>query len=141
MSADDNRALVERYIQEIWVERNPDAISRFTAPDYQRHMSPREAALDAESQIERIRGFGTAFPDIAVVVDDVIADDHGASFRATLQGTHLGDFAGIPATGRSIEVQLVDFMQIEDGKIVGQWGGPDMRDMVQQLGATLSLGE
>ena len=93
MSADDNRALVERYIQEIWVERNPDAITRFVAPDYQRHMSPREAALDAESQIERVRGLGTAFPDIAIVVDDIIADDHGVSFRATLQATHLGDFA------------------------------------------------
>ena len=104
-------------------------------------MSLRETAHHADSQFERVRRLGTAYPDLAIVVDDIIADDHGVSFRATLQATHLGDFAGIPATGRSIEVQLVDFMQIEDGKIVGQWGGPDMRDMVQQLGATLSLGE
>ncbi len=66
-------------------------------------------------------------------------DDHGASFRATLNGTHLGDFAGVPATGRAIEVYLVDFMEIKDGKIVAQWGGPDMRDMLQQLGATLTM--
>jgi predicted ester cyclase len=50
------------------------------------------------------------------------ADDRGASFRATLNGTHLGDFAGVPATRRAIEVHLVDFMEIKDGKIVAQWG-------------------
>ena len=139
MSAAENKALVDRYIQEIWVERNPEAIARFVAPDYQRHMAPGAPALDLESQIERIKGFGAAFPDITIVVDDIIADDHGASFRATLNGTHLGDFAGVPASGRAIEVHLVDFMEIKDGKIVAQWGGPDMRDMLQQLGATLTV--
>jgi steroid delta-isomerase-like uncharacterized protein len=139
VSAAENKALVDRYIQEIWVERNPEAIARFVAPDYKRHMAPGAPALDLESQIERIKGFGAAFPDITVVVDDIIADDHGASFRATLNGTQLGDFAGIPATGRAIEVHLVDFMEIKDGKIVAQWGGPDMRDMLQQLGATLTM--
>ena len=139
MSAAENKALVDRYIQEVWVEHNPEAIARFVAPDYQRHIAPGTPTLDSESQIERIKGFGAAFPDITIVVDDIIADDHGASFRATLNGTHLGDFAGVPATGRAIEVHLVDFMEIKDGKIVAQWGGPDMRDMLQQLGATLTM--
>jgi len=139
VSAAENNALVDRYIEEVWVERNPEAIARFVAPDCQLPIAPRAPALDPESQMERIKGLGAAFPDITIVVDDVIVDDHGASFRATMNGTHLGDFAGVPATGRAIEVHLVDFMEIKDGQIVAQWGGPDMRDMLQQLGATLTM--
>jgi predicted ester cyclase len=70
-----------------------------------------------------------------LVIDDVIADDHGVAFRSTMQGTHLGEFAGIPGTGRPVIVQLVDFMEIRDGLIAEHWGGPDLHDLMRQLGA------
>lgn len=133
-SADDNRALLDRYIQAVWVEGNPEAIADFVSADYRRYGAPDAAPLDIDAQIERIRGFRAAFPDITVVVDEVIADDHGVAFRATMQGTHLGEFAGVPGTGRQVIVQLVDFMAIEDGAIAAQWGGPDMHDLLRQLG-------
>jgi predicted ester cyclase len=133
VSAEDNRALLDRYMQAVWVEANPEAITDFVSADYRRYGAPGAAPLDIAGQIERIRGFRAAFPDITVVLDDVIADDHGVAFRSTMQGTHLGDFAGVAGTGRSVLVQLVDFMEIRDGAIVAQWGGPDMHDLMRQL--------
>lgn len=125
--------MLDRYIQAVWVEGSPDAIADFVGDDYRRYGAPGDAPLDTAGQIERIRGFRAAFPDITIVVDDVIADDHGVAFRSTMQGTHLGDFAGVPGSGRAVLVQLVDFMEIGEGAIVAQWGGPDMHDLLRQL--------
>lgn len=141
MSAADNRALLEEYLNDIWVGRDPGAIERFVAPDYQRHMSPTAPPLDALSQIERIKGFQAAFPDISFTLEHVIAGDEGLAFHGTMRGTHTGEFLGIPPTNKTFEIHLVDFMWIEDGKIVEQWGGPDMLDMARQLGASITAGE
>jgi predicted ester cyclase len=141
VSADNNKALLEGYLREVWTEGNPDAIDRYVAPNYKRHMSPTSPPLDPATQVERIKGIRAAFPDISIVADDIIADDHGVAFRSTMKGTHLGEILGIPPTGRAIEVGLVDYIRIEDGKFVEQWGGPDMFDLLKQLGASFSVGD
>jgi len=141
MTAEDNKALLEQYLNDIWVGGEPEAIERFVAPDYQRHMSPTAPSLDPATQIERIKGFRAAFPDIVIDLQHVIAGDEGVAFHATMRGTHTGEFLGIPPTGKTFEIHLVDFMWIEEGRIVEQWGGPDMLDMAKQLGASITPGE
>jgi predicted ester cyclase len=44
---------------------------------------------------------------------------------------------GIPPTGRTVEVTLVGIVRVEDGRFAEQWGGPDMLDLVRQLGGTI----
>ena len=141
MSADDNRALLEGYLREVWAAGDPDAVERFTGPDYKRHVSPKSPPLDRAAQIERLKGMREAFPDITIAADDIIAADDGVMLRSTFRGTHLGEFLGIPATGKAVEVGLVDYFRVEDGKFVDQWGGPDMLDLLTQLGASFSAGD
>lgn len=57
--------------------------------------------------------------------------------RATQHGTHGGDFMGIPATGKKVTATIVDVIRIEDGQFAEQWGGPDVFDMLRQVGATV----
>lgn len=141
MSADDNKALLEAYLREVWGESNPEAAERFVAPNYKRHMSPTAPPLDPATQIERLKGILTAFPDVSIEADDIIADEHGVAFRSTMRGTHRGELLGIPPTGKTIEVSLVDFIRIDDGKFVEQWGGPDMFDLLKQLGASMTVSD
>jgi predicted ester cyclase len=56
-----------------------------------------------------------------------------------MRGTHQGEFLGIPPTGKQVTVGLVDVIHIENGKFVEQWGGPDLLDLVQQLGGEISV--
>ena len=77
-----------------------------------------------------------AFPDLRMNVEDVIAsgDKVVARFRAT--GTNTGDFMGMPATGKSVDVQGVDIIRFgDDGKAAEHWGVFDAMAMMQQLGA------
>jgi steroid delta-isomerase-like uncharacterized protein len=76
----------------------------------------------------------SAFPDFAMTVDDTIVEGDKVAIRVRATGTHKGEFMGIPATGRQIEVPLIDIMRVRDGKIAEHWGVMDSGAMMQQLG-------
>ncbi len=133
MSAEANEQLLARYVREVWDEGNLDALERFLSPSYKRHVSPTLPPLDRNGQIERLGGFRSAFPDITLTVEDVVAGDDRVAFRSTIRGTHRGPLAGLAATENEIEVTLVDIVRIEDGSFAEQWGGPDMSDLIRQL--------
>ncbi|HEV2148366.1 MAG TPA: ester cyclase [Longimicrobiaceae bacterium] len=76
-----------------------------------------------------------AFPGLEVVVDDLIAEGDRVAARVRFRGTHSGDFQGIAASGRPVEMRVVDVLRIRDGKIVERWGVGDQLGLMQQLGA------
>lgn len=130
VSIDDNKALLQRYMSEVWDAGNPEAVTRFLAPDYRRHSSPTAESIDLAGQITRLKGFREAFPDITIELDDIVAAEDRVAFRSTMRGTHLGRFHGIPPTGQEVTVGLIDVIRIEDGRFVEQWGGPDLFDLL-----------
>lgn len=133
MSAETNEQLLARYVREVWDKGDVDALERFLSPDYKRHVSPTLPPLDRNGQIERLKGFRSALPDITLTVEDVVAGIDRVAFRSTIRGTHRGPLAGRDATEKQITVGLVDIVRIEDGLFVEQWGGPDMSDLFRQL--------
>jgi predicted ester cyclase len=141
MSIAENKELLARYITEVWDEANLNAIRKFLSPGFKRHLSPLLPAFDLDGQIERLAGLRSAFPDIAVTVEEVIAEGDLITFRSTMRGTHSGDFAGVPPTGIQVTVGLLDVIRIEAGQFAEQWGGPDLHDMLRQLGATYTLSQ
>jgi len=139
MSAEENKALLHRYIEAVWDKQNPAAVDDFLSPNYKRHRSPTKPPLTREEQKQLLSQFRAAFPDIQLTVEEVIAEDDRIAFRSTIRATHQGELFGIEPTGKQIIVGLVDVIHIENGKFVEQWGGPDLLDLVQQLGAEISV--
>lgn len=137
---EDNKELLARYVTEVWDEGDLDALNEFLSPEFKRHVSPTLPPLDVEAQIERLKGFRRAFPDITLTVEEVTAEDDRIAFRSTIRGTHRGELAGLPATGKKITVGLVDVIRLEGSRFAEQWGGPDMADLFRQLGATYVSG-
>ncbi len=137
-ASEENRLLVRRYVEEVWNGHDASLVDEFFAPDYERHLSPTAPPLDAEGQKQRIEGFLDAFPDIRFEVGDVFGEGGLVTFRATIHGTHEGEFEGVAPTGRRIEVSLIDVVRVEGGKFAEHWGGPDMLDVMRQLGAKVS---
>ena len=138
MSVQENKALLQRYVEEIWDKGNEGAIDDFLAPDYQRHRSPFSDPLTGDGQKQLLAGFRTAFPDATLTIENVMAEGDQIAFRSTLRATHRGEFLGIAPTGRQITVSLLDIIRIEDGKFAEQWGGPDTFDLLRQLGAKIT---
>lgn len=134
----DSEELVARYVRDVWGARDPEAARRFLVPGFRRHLSPSGPPLDIDRQVERLAGLMAALPDAALRIEGVVASGELVAFRSILTGTHRGPLLGIPATGRRVTVRLVDMVRIEDGRFAEQWGGPDMLDLVLQLGASIT---
>ncbi len=139
MSAEENKAFVRSYIEEVWGKKNLAALDEFLAINYQRHTSPNTIPLNREGQKQRLAGIHTAFPDITLTLEEIFAEGDRVAFRSTIRGIHQNIFQGIPSTGRHVTVSLVDIVRVEDSRIVEHWGGPDFLDWLQQLGAVVSV--
>lgn len=139
MSAKENKILLRRYFREVWEKQNPAAVKQFLASNYRRYTSPDTAPLTLHDQLQRLIGFCTAFPDIQIVVEEIIAEGDYIAFRSTMRGTHHGEFLGIAPIGKQVTVGLVDVIRVENGKFVEQWGGPDLFDLLRQLGMVFSV--
>jgi predicted ester cyclase len=136
MSVDTNKALVRRYIEEVWHAGQPAL--PFFAPDYRRYVGPTSPPLSGAEQEERIRGFRAAFPDLRFAVESLIGEGDRVVFQCTLRGTHRGPFAGHAPTGRAMVIGLIDIVRIAGDRLVEHWGGPDLHALHRELGLPLT---
>lgn len=74
-----------------------------------------------------------AFPDLEIRVDDLVAAGDKVALRLTLSGTHLGEFQGIPATGRTISYVSHEFYRVADGLVAEEWICSDLASLFSQL--------
>jgi predicted ester cyclase len=124
---------------DCWVCRPSEQLHE---PTWQRRATPRAARishLNLDDQVQRLIGFRTAFPDIQIAVEEVIAEGDHIAFRSTMRGTHNGELLGIAPTGKQVAVGLIDVIRVKDGKFAEQWGGPDLFDLLRQLGVVFSV--
>ena len=75
-----------------------------------------------------------AFPDLRFRIDQMSAADQCVVTRYTASGTHKGDLAGIPATGRHAEIHGCTVAEYKNGRIVRQWMYWDSGHLLRQLG-------
>ena len=86
--------------------------------------------------IQYFQMFTVAFPDLRMVPEDVIASGDKAVARVRVTGTHQGPFMGMAATGKRVDVWLIDIIRFgDDGLAREHWGVVDQLTMLQQLGA------
>ena len=77
----------------------------------------------------------SAFPDLAVKVEHLTADDDTVAIAYTLTGTHHGTFLGVAATGKKVSARGVQIACFDNGKMVERWGSSDQLGILQQIGA------
>ncbi len=90
--------------------------------------------LDREAFLQFGLEFCKAFPDTCHQFDEVIEEDNKVVTIGKFCGTHLGNFQGLPATGKSIEVEVMHVDRLVDGRIVSHWGQGNQAGMMKQLG-------
>ena len=75
------------------------------------------------------------FPDIQWTIEDMITENEKVAARFTMRGTHKGTFFGVPATGKPIVVQAMNFYRLAGDQIIEEHGQPDMFGLLTQIGA------
>jgi steroid delta-isomerase-like uncharacterized protein len=79
--------------------------------------------------------FTSAFPDLQLTTEDLVAEGEKVAIRNTWRGTHQGAFQGVPPTGKYVTFTGTDLFRVEGGKIAEQWADLDALGLLQQLGA------
>ena len=134
MSAEENKALVRRFVEEFWNEGNMSAADELMAVDAEIHMPTGEMV-----DLDGLKGFAAtfrgAFPDWHSTLEELIAEGDRVAERWTGRGTHQGELQGIPPTGKRVEAPGSVFYRIVGGEIVEFRGQLDMMSLMQQLGA------
>jgi steroid delta-isomerase-like uncharacterized protein len=133
MAAEENKALVRRFVEEFWNEGNMSAADELMAVDAEIHMPTGELV-----DLDGLKGFAGAFrgsfPDWHSTFEELIAEGDRVAERWTGRGTHQSELQGIPPTGKHVEVPGSVFYRIVGGKIVEFRGQLDMMSLMQQLG-------
>jgi predicted ester cyclase len=134
MSADENRALIRRFFEEMDARRDVSVIDDFFAPEFVDHSPAPGLSPDIDGVRQMFLHFQQATPDGYHAVEDVLADGAKVAVRIRAWGTQTGELFGIPPTGNRIETTGIGVYRIADGKIVEHWNEVDMLGVMQQLG-------
>lgn len=141
MSTEDNKDIVRRF-QEGMANAihtgDPALILDTVAPTCIFGMSGMPSTV--EGLLQMLPAFHTAFPDLKMTLEDLIAEGDKVAYRITVTGTNTGEFMGIPATGKRATITETHIDQIIDGKIVRHDGDWDQLGMLQQLGVIPAMG-
>ena len=135
MSTETNKTLVQRMFDEDLNTSNREMGQVFFNPDFVDHTNPPELQSGISGHNGLVALLHQAFPDIKYTIDDIFAETDRVCVRVTMQGTHQGDFFGIPPTGKRVLVTGTHILRIQNGKIAEHWGNNDDLEMMRQLGA------
>ena len=116
-------ALISKTIDEVV---DPNALIRTPLPI---------EATGAELLKEVFGRLSRAFPDLHITVEDLIAEGDKVVARDTVTGTHLGEYMGLPPTGKSVTYNEIFICRFADGRIAETWGVVDVLSQLRQLGA------
>jgi steroid delta-isomerase-like uncharacterized protein len=133
-SIDANKELVRRFVQEIFVDGNPDAVDELVAEDFVPHTWPStgDGRGDLKRAMERV---SNGLSDAIFTIEDVIAEDDRVAVRLTAGARQTGEFMGIPPSGKSYKIGEIHIFRIRDGKVSEHWHQFDSMGMMSQLGA------
>jgi steroid delta-isomerase-like uncharacterized protein len=137
MSTASNKAIVERFYEEVFNRRNIDAIDELVSPEFVNHDPTPVASRDPESMKQFIKALTEAFPDHHHHIEDLIAEGDKVVMRCTITATHEGQFPGfldMPPTGKSICQRQIHILRVQDDRVREHWVVRDDLTMMQQLG-------
>src|ERR1043165_8743700 len=134
MSAEENKALVRRFYEEI-DKGNIDILDELLTEDYLDHNPPPFPGIGPgrEGVKYAFKIFLTATPGYHKI-EDMIAEGDKVVTRLTSIGKHEGDLPGAPATGNAMKMTSITIHRIENGKLAEKWSEKDMISLLQQIG-------
>jgi predicted ester cyclase len=141
ISAEENKALVRRFVDEVQSAGNIDLIDEICSPEFVNHSAPPGIPAGREGIKIVTAMFRRAFPDSYFTVEDMMAEGDKVATRKTFHGTHEGEFMGNPPSGRRVRMGLIDIVRISEAKVVEHWSMGDSLGMMQQLGVIPQLGQ
>ena len=134
--SEDNKSIARRVANDIISGGNLALADTIYASNYVYHGAGGLELRGPEGAKQLIGIYRTAFPDVVMTIDDLIAEGDKVVTRWTARGTHRGDLSGTAPTGRAVTVKGIIVSRFENGQIVEDVESFDELSMLQQIGVT-----
>ena len=134
MSLEENKALVQRMLDEIWNKANPTIIDEICATDFTfNYAALSGVSNDREGYKQMAIIWTSSVSGIELNLEDVIAEGNKVAVHWEASCKHTGEFMGVPPTGKRLTLVGFSIFYVEDGKIVREWGEMDTMGLMQQI--------
>lgn len=138
-AAIDNEAVVRQALDEVWTRGNLDMADALYTASFANHDPNQPEVPPGPAGVKRtVSIWRGIFPDLAVLVDELLQVEDRVLVRFTAKGTHQGDLRGIAATHREVFVSGMVLYRLDDGRITEAWTQWDALGMMDQINATMS---
>ncbi len=138
--SEQNKTIVRRLFEELWNKGNLSVADQLFSPNYAHHdPSTPDFGRGPESERKRATLYRTAFPDLQLTIEDIIAEGETVMARWSCRGTHKGDLSGIAPTGKQFTISGVTIARLTNGKLAEGYVNWDALGLMQQLGVAPEL--
>jgi steroid delta-isomerase-like uncharacterized protein len=133
--SEQNKTVVRRLFDELWNKGNLQVADQLIAPNYMDHdPSSPDFGKGPESEKKRVTHYRTAFQDLRLSIEDLLAEGETVVARWTCRGVHKGELNGIAPTGKQFAITGVTIVRFSNGKIVEGFVNWDALGLMRQLG-------
>ena len=132
MNEEAIKALVRRFVDEVFERLQVDAVDQLVAEDFASHTWPStgDGKADLKAATERMR---SALSDIEFSINDMIAEGDRVAVRLTASATQTGEFMKMPPSGKRYSIGEIHIFRVSNGLIVEHWHQLDAMGMMSQL--------
>ncbi len=141
MSAEENKAIIRRFWEEVFNGRNLNLIDELYAKNWIYHGPAGQEVHGPEGLKQYLALYFKAFPDLHAKVEDIFAEGDRVGSRATCRGTHKGELMGIAPTGKQVTIAVICISRLMKNNVVEDWELVDLFGMMQQLGVVPSAAQ
>ena len=113
MNTDLNKSTYRRFIQDVFNEGHLEEIDDLLAPDYTLHDAPPGTPAGREGVKQIVARFRAAYPDMAITIEDQVAEEDRVCSRSTLRATHKGEIFSVRGTGKAVTMTSSTMVRIK----------------------------
>ncbi|MCX6135849.1 MAG: ester cyclase [Ignavibacteriales bacterium] len=140
MSASDKKLIIREYVANVINTGNVGEIEKYVSADYTEVSEGKRYPIGPAEAKEHILGVRQTYPDLAVTVEQQIADGEYVASCITARGTHLGVWLGIKPTGKVVTYTGVNIDWVVDGRITEHGGAANLLGPLLEIGAVRVVG-
>jgi steroid delta-isomerase-like uncharacterized protein len=132
MSAEINKKIVRRLVEDVINRGDLEAFDELVATDYV-DLSDESDPVGRDEYKELVRATRAALPDLHLIIEGEVAERDTVALRFRATATHAGPFLGVPSTGRRLEWTGMGWLRVRDGQVIERRNVTDVHGILQQL--------
>lgn len=121
-------------IGEVFMTFNLDVAKKFIHPNFIDHEASPGVGVGPEGYINTARYMHQAFSNASWIPEQIFGFKDRYLMQIHFTGIHTGEFCGIAATGRPVDIKHLHVFRVENGQAIEHWGVRDELTMLRQIG-------